>query len=940
MKSLLRFSVLLLALTACTAQSFAQAKPAFVASERIPFDAAVTSGTLPNGLQYYIRRNTRPEKRVALQLAVKAGSVDEADDQQGLAHFLEHMAFNGTKRFKPGELIAALESTGARMGPHVNAQTGFDDTIYMFELPTDKEGIVEKGMQGLADFAGGIVFDPKEIDKERGVVIEEWRGGLGAGSRLRDQQIPILFYKSKYAERLPIGKPEILKAFKPDTLKAFYTKWYRPDRMAVVVVGDIDVAAMEKLIRAEFGPLVKPPTAPPDRTYEVPLQSEFLKKVATDPEAQQSSVSLVIKQPRGEEGTVGAYRRDLVSNLVFQMINERFDELARKPDAQYLSAGGFDSALSRDVSIVQLAATVQEGKIVPGLTALMIEAKRVAQFGFGAAELDRAKKWMTASYERAYSERDKTESGSYAGEYVRHFLEDEPSPGIAYELKLVQSMLPGISVAEVSSAAQAMFKGASRAILAVSPRKEGLAIPTDAELSKAMDSAAAVDVTAWNDAGSGAALMARDPAAGAVKDRREMTELGVTVVRFSNGVEAWLKPTDFKNDQVVFTLVASGGFSLATPELYHEAVLAPIDVQFSGAGGHRAVDLQKLLAGKIANASPFISTSSHGISGSSTPANLETALQLLYLNFTQPGDDAEAFALIRKQLDAAYQNRDRNPGLVFGEKVAEVNTSGHYTSKPLTLDRIAKLDRTAMLDFYRKRFSNAADFTFFIVGAFKVDEALPLIGKYVGSLPSTGKTESAFKDLGIKFPATIQREVVAKGQEPKAQTVISFFADPPIEENEQSRLEAATEVLEIALRDILREELGETYSVSAGVSQSLPQRGAGRTVVSFGGAPDKIDAMAKRVLDEVQRLQKEGPSADLTNRAKESARREFETSRRQNGFWLGRLQSAKLLGRDPMLILTREQRIDAMNQSNLHEMFKKYFPLDRYTIVTLLPEKK
>jgi zinc protease len=455
-----------------------------------------------------------------------------------------------------------------------------------------------------------------------------------------------------------------------------------------------------------------------------------------------------------------------------------------------------------------------------------------------------------------------------------------------------------------------------------------------------MDSAAAVDVTAWNDAGSGAALMARDPAPGTVKDRREITELGVTVVKFSNGVEAWLKPTDFKNDQVVFTLAASGGTSLASPELYHEAVIAPIEVQFSGAGGHRAVDLQKLLAGKIASASPFISTSSQGISGSSTPANLETALQLLYLNFTEPGDDPEAFALIRKQLDAAYQNRDRNPGLVFGEKVAEVNTSGHYTSKPLTLDRIAKLDRAAMLDFYRKRFANAADFTFFIVGTFKVEEALPLIGKYVGSLPSTGKAASTFKDLGITFPAAIQREVVAKGQEPKAQTVISFFADPPIEEHEQSRLEAATEVLEIALRDILREELGETYSVSAGLSQPLPQRGAGRTVVSFGGAPDKIDAMAKRVLDEVQRLQKEGPSADLTNRAKEAARREYETSRRQNGFWLGRLQSAKLLGRDPMLILTREQRIDAINQANLHETFKKYFPLDRYTIVTLVPEKK
>src|SRR5688500_17308024 len=268
------------------AQAAAPSAPAL--TEQIPFDTAVTTGTLPNGLKYYIRRNTRPEKRVSLRLAVKAGSVDEENDQQGLAHFLEHMAFNGTRRFKPGELIAALESTGARLGPHVNAYTSFDETVYMFELPTDKEGLVEKGMQALSDFAGGMSLDPVEIDKERGVVVEEWRGGLGAGSRIRDQQIPVLFSESKYAERLPIGKPEVLTGFKPERLRAFYTKWYRPDRMAVVAVGDIDVAAMEALIKKEFGALPKAAGAAPARSYTVPLQSELLVKVATDPEATQS----------------------------------------------------------------------------------------------------------------------------------------------------------------------------------------------------------------------------------------------------------------------------------------------------------------------------------------------------------------------------------------------------------------------------------------------------------------------------------------------------------------------------------------------------------------------------------------------------------------------------------------------------------------------------
>ena len=924
------------------AQAPAPAAPpsSFAPSDRLPFDAAVVTGTLPNGLQYYVRRNTRPEQRVLLQLVVKAGSVDEADDQQGLAHFLEHMAFNGTKRFKPGELVAALESTGARMGPHVNAYTSFDETVYMFQLPTDKPGVVERGLQGLADFAGGMTLDPGEIDKERGVVIEEWRGGLGAGSRLRDQQIPVLYHRSKYAERLPIGKPEVLKTFAPDRLRAFYTTWYRPDRMAVIAVGDIDAQAMEAQIRQEFGALAKPAGTAPDRVYDVPLQDELLVKVATDPEAQQSSVSIVRKRRRGEDGRVADYRRDLVQRLAFQMLNERFDELSRKPDAQFLGAGAYDSGLSPTTSTVSLGASVQEGKLLPGLAALVIEANRVVRHGFGAAEFDRAKKWMLASYDRAYSERDKTESGSYVDEYVDHFLTAEPSPGIEYEYKLLQALLPGVSLDDVTSAARQMFDDRHRVILAVSPQKDGLAVPAEADLRAAVAKAEAVAVTAWNDAAASAELMASAPTPGVVASRTDMADLGVTVLRFSNGVEAWLKPTDFKNDQVVFSFVSSGGTSLAAPAVYPEASLAPAQVELSGAGGHKAVDLQKILAGKIASASPFVSLSTHGISGSSTPANLETALQLLHLEFTAPGNDPEALALITKQLEAAYLNRERNPGLLFGEKLSQVNTSGHYTATPLTLERIAKLDRDTMLRFYRERFGNAADFTFFMVGAFKVDDALPLVAKYVASLPAKEAPPQRFHDVEMRFPSEIVRATVEKGREPRSQTVLSFAADPPLEENEQTRVEAATEVLEIALRDILREELGETYSVSVGLQQPLPQRGAGRISISFGGAPDKAESMVQRVLQEVQRLQKEGPSADLVNRAKEAAHREHETARRQNGYWLGRLQSAKLLQRDPKLILSREARIDAVTAENVHEMFKKYFPMDRYTVVTLLPEKR
>ena len=946
--SLLRLAVLTAALAPfippsipARAQAVPAPQPAFAPSDPLPFDKAVTRGTLPNGLTYYIRKNTRPEKRVLLQLAVKAGSIDETDEQQGLAHFLEHMAFNGSRNFKPGELIAALESTGARLGPHVNAYTSFDETVYMFQVPTDKPGIVDKGLQALADVGGGLTLDPKEIDKERGVVIEEWRGGLGAAARIRDQQIPVLFYKSKYAERLPIGKPEVLKSFTREQLRSFYVRWYRPDRMALVIVGDIDPAQMERQVKTMFGSFKKPATAAPARAYEIPLPPEMLVKTATDPEATQSSISIVRRRTTGKDERVADYRRSLTQQLVEQMVNERFDELSRKKEAQFLGASADDSTLGPGVSIFTLGATVEEGKLAQALAALQIESNRVAKHGFGAAELDRAKKWMLASYERAYSERDKSESGGFATEYVDHFLNGEPVPGIEYEYRLVQSLVPSITAAEVADAAKALFDDKSRAILAVSPQKAGLAVPSDAELRAALTSADAVAVTAWNDAGSGKALIDTPPDPAAIKARREIAPLGVTVVTFANGVEAWLKPTDFKNDQVLFSLIAQGGASLATPDRYLDALLAPALVQLSGVGGHDAVDLQKLLAGKIAGARASIGLSTHGIAGSANPANLETGLQLLYLTFTAPGNDEEAFSNIRKQLDATYANRDSNPALLYGEKVSQVNSGNHYTAQSITLERLSKLDRNAMAAFYRERFSNAADFTFLMVGTFTVDAVLPLVARYVGALPSKGEPASKPKDVGLKFPAGIEKATVEKGREPKVSTQISFFADPPQDPSELTRLASANDVLEIALRDILREELGETYTVSVDLQQELHQRGGGHVAVQFTAAPANLQKMTDRVLQEIQRMKKEGPSEDLTNRAKETARREHETGMKQNGYWLSRLQSAKLLGIDPVAhFLEREKRIASVTPANLRETFVKYYPMDRYTIVTLLPEPK
>ena len=920
----------------------AKTPPSARAQDLLPFDPAVRTATLPNGFKYFVRKNGQPAKRVSLRLAVKAGSLNEADDQQGLAHLIEHMAFNGSTHFKPGELVSYFESTGTRLGPHVNAYTGFDETVYMLELPTDKPEILAKGLTALADFAGGLGLDPAEVDRERGVVVEEWRGSLGAGARVRDKQIPVLYYRSRYAQRLPIGKPEVIRSAPVERLRSFYDTWYRPDRMALVVVGDVDVPQLDAAIRTTFAGLKGRGRAGRPADSTVPLHRELLTSIATDPEITASSVSMLWKHERESDLRVSGYRRALIERMAELMINQRLGELARKPDAAFLGAGAGEGGLGPKVSTFSVRASVQDGRIEDGLRAIATEARRVREFGFGPSELDRAKRSMMAGYERAYNERDKTESGSFAQEYLSYFLDSEPSPGIEFEYRLVRQLLPSITLEDVSALVRSLMSGDARVLLAVSPQKAAITVPAETALRLALTAAeTAPGVLAWTDAAATRALMEATPEPGAAASRREIAAIGVTVVRFANGVEAWLKPTDFKNDQVLFSFEAEGGTSLAAPADYAEASLAATYVMLGGVGGLSATDLQKVLAGKIASASPFVRLSTHGISGSSAPAELETALQLVYQEFTAPSDDADAFGLLTRQLSAAVANRDSNPMQVFGERVAEINSSNHYTAQPVTPERVSSLDRAKMGAFYRARFSNAADFTFYLVGAFKIDDVLPLLARYVGSLPSSGNAASHYKDVGIHFPESVQRVRVEKGQEPRSQTIISFFADPAPDTPEAESLGAATTVLDIALRDVLREELGQTYTVSVGLSLLLPQRGGGRVSVSFGAAPENVESMTDRVLQEVKRLQQEGPSADLTQRAKEAARRNHELALRQNGYWLQRLQTARMYRRDPAdEILGRIGRIDLVSEQSVRDVFKRYFPLDRYTVVTLVPSVK
>jgi zinc protease len=906
--------------------------------QELPVDPAVRTGQLANGMRYYIRRNARPANRVALRLAVNVGSIHEDDDQRGLAHFLEHMAFNGTENFKPGELITFLESIGARFGPHVNAYTSFDETVYMLDVPTDRPGYVDRGLLALRDFAAGMQLASEEIEKERGVVIEEWRGRLGAGSRLTDKQLPVLLAKSRYAERLPIGTPEVLKTFPRQRLLDFYRQWYRPDQMALVVVGDIDPAELQKTVAQRFGSIPAPTTPVETVNRTVPAHDETLVAVATDPEAQGWTIALAHKRPFEAERTVGDYRRALIQQLASQMLNLRLREIARQPKAPFLGAEAGGAGLVRTLEMYQLGAAVQEGSIDAGLEALIVEARRIEQFGFTTEELDRARAALLASYERAYKERETSENSGYAGEYVRAFLESEPIPGIEFEYRIATTFLPTVTAAEVTEEARKLIHDDNRVVLVVAPEKKETPAPTEAALRGTLARAEKAPIEAYTDALAGRALVEKVPAPGKVVTRRTIAEVGATVLTLSNGVEVWLKPTDFKNDQVLISAYAKGGASLAAADDYPEATLATSLIGVGGLGGLNPVDLSKLLAGKIASASPTVGTYTHGISGQASPRDLETALQLNYLAFTAPNITRDAFELLKRRIASALENQAQNPGYVFNERVDQVNTSNHYTAKSLTPADVPQLDLEAMTRFYRDRFANAADFTYFIVGAFTVDEITPLVEQWVATLPSTGKKTSNFRDMGIRFPDKMVTEEVRKGREPRGQTVISFFADTKLDEYEMHRARSAASLLGIRLRDILREELGGTYGVSVSYDNSLPQPGYGAMVVQFGSDPDNIEKLTGEVVKEVERLKAEGPSPEDVKRVQELERRDLETAMKQNAFWMGSLQTVHMLGWEPASITRRQERIEKLTPELLHDMFKKYFPADRKTVVTLRPE--
>ena len=908
----------------------------------IALDPQVRTGVLPNGFTFFIlptrvpasAGNPSPERRLTLRLAVKAGSADEADDQRGLAHMLEHMAFNGSRNFKPGELVQYFASVGARLGPHVNAATTYDTTTYTLDVLINQDGVLGRAFAAMRDFAGGITLDPEEIDRERGVVIEEWRGRLGASSRLQAPRLAALFGSSLYAARLPIGDPVGLQTFERQRLRDFYTEHYRADRMALIVVGDIVPAAGEALIRELFSDLPRS-TGRRRAPHEIPSHSGTQYVALSDAEDQGASVAVIYKRPAERRGTRGGFRAGLQRALVLRMTSARLAEMSARPDAPFVGAAASSQPLAGGIDALTIGAFVRDGRVEIGLGALTQEIERVLRHGFTDVELDRARKEVLAGYERV-----RIDSSALAVRLQQHYLAGEPMPGPRSELVMARAFLTEFTAAEVSGAARELFADVNRVVIATAPDRVGRAAITEDLLRETVRASGAAVLEPWRSTAAAPATPPARPVAGAVRGRREIPEIGVTVLTLSNGVEVWLKPTDFNVGEVAFSAYARGGASLAAPDDFVGALMSGLLIASAGVGGLTPEARNAQLAGRLVRVAPTMLALTHGVSGSARSADLETALQLVNLYFTAPNLDAASLERGRRVYETSLASQAQNPLLAFRARVGRVNSMGHYSrSVPAAAD-VAAIDPGRVAAYYRQRFANAADFTFFFVGAFTVESITPLLTTYVASLPSNGSVAAREVPLRPQFPSGIVRETLTMGREPRSQTAVTFFADTGLDEARTNTVKAAAAILQARLMKTLREELGATYTINVQYADSAPEPGYGTVSVEFGSAPENADRLAAALMSELDRLRRDGPAAEDVEAVKAAGGRALQAALRQNAYWAGSLQASHVLERDPRGIPRQVELVNALNAESLREAFKEYFPTDRYTVVTLMPEAK
>lgn len=912
-------------------------------NEPIRFERELKVGRLANGLTYYIKRNAKPEKQVEMRLVLKAGSLVEDDDQQGLAHFVEHMGFNGSTNFKKHELFAYLQSIGVRRGADVNAHTGYDETTYELSIPTAKQEYVDKGFLALSDWAQGMLFDPAAIDAERGVILEEIRLRNSASFRMNRSLSTNWFFglgESRYAKRNPGGKEDIVKNAPPEALRRYYKDWYRPDLMAVVVVGDIDPAFAEKMIETHFGAMAMPANPRPLVRVRMAPQRSTDAKIATDDEAAGSTLN--IRYPLSERPvrrTLGDYRQHQVRNLFNLMLNRRLQQLTQLPEPPFLRAQTGYDVMGKGYQAYKIDAALGKGGAVPAITALTQESTRAREFGFSQGELDAAKKSMLRAMELQYAERDKIDSVSFVNAYVGGFLNGEVLPGLEDEYRFMRELLPEIGLADIQQYARTTLPANAPRTLTFKGRDRPEApAPGKRELLSALEAADRTPVTAREEKVFAGSLLAAPPPGGAIVAEAQDPVVGITRLTLSNGVKVILKKTDFRNEQVVMRAARFGGATLYKPEDDVNGRLASAVVSTMGWGAHSPAALQQMLAGKSVGLGVSMSDHTEHLAGGAAPADLETLLQGIYLRFTSVRRDEDLFkSFINKQLEGTRDAMAR-PEAIMAEAVRTTLYNNHprVTGVP-SQEALRKVTLDHSIDLFKERFSSARGMTFIFVGNFDPAGLKPLLATYLGSLP-TDEIAVGFKDLGIRPVTGVVRKEVRRGTHDQSVVSLNFTGPATYSDAERIRFRALVEIAKSRLTTLLRDK-SLVYAVGLTSNFSHVPYGHYQMTATLPTSPGKVDPLLAAVFADIDALKTRGPEPSDLFKAQQVMLQTLQRSLKDNGAWAALLEGAVLNGSDPAERLADDKRLSALTVDDIRAAAQQYFNTGNYVQVVMNPEK-
>ena len=910
---------------------------------KVPVDKKVKIGKLANGMTYYIRANKKPENRVQFRLVTNAGSILEDDDQQGLAHFCEHMAFNGTQYYKGNEMISTLQKNGIEFGRGINAWTSFDETVYYVELPSDNKDLVEMGFKIIDGWASKLLFDQNEIEHERGVILEEWRGGLGAQERLRKATWPIMLKGSRYADRLPIGLEEVIRNFQRPVITRFYNDWYRPDLQAVIIVGDIDVNAMEAKIHEYFDSRKAVENPRPRPEFDIPGNKEPLVAIATDKEATNASMMLFWKHKKAPQGTIGDYRASLVRNLVSGMLDDRYNELSEKATAPFIYAGGgYGGFLGRSCDAFIGSCAPKENRIEEATEAVLAEIFRAVQNGFTATELDRQKEEMLEHYRKMAKEANKTNSNNFAQEYTNNFLEGEVIPGIMAENRYAKEFIPEITLEECNALIRTWVTEENFVYYLTAPQQEGYKVPTEQEVLKIYNRARTNKYAAWVDNYKDEPLFEKQLAAVTPKLTKTNTVLDYKEYTCPNGVKFIVKKTDLKDDEIQMNSYAWGGTSLYSDAEYYMASTTAGFIDDAGIAQFSSTQLSKKLKGVNVSISPDISDQTQGFSGSCAPKDLETMLQLLTLYYEAPRKDKESFDKNVDQLRNQLKFIGENPQVVFIKKYIETARPGDPRAIAVpTEENIASLNLDRMYEIFRERFSNAAHQTFFFVGNIE-DADVNLIAKYLGNLPTTkAKAEKYRKLKDYDFKGT-PRATAYKGTDNQGIMLMSGstkgYKHSPKNAEIINQLSAC---MEITALEIIREKMGGTYSPSVNVSYSrIPEQEVSWTFY-INCNPDSTNLIENAAMEILKQYINNGPDAETLAKVQEQQIINRQNSKQNNGFWMGQIMGSYRFNESRDYVVNDyESIVKSITAKDIQAAAKKFIDLKHYLVVFLKPEAK